>query len=331
MKKLVLIIAIIVFAMGLSTNVYSQQPCVPDEACIDTADPGQICPMVFPNGYVNVPYELTITFIPPTTFEAMGMQVPIQKIVINEVTGLPPGLEWDTDADEFIPTDPITRYCGIIFGTPTQEGEYQFDFDATVTVDLMGGFDVGITAADLDYQPLLIIEAEENAPPIAAFSASETTVPGGTEISFTDESINADTWQWTFEGGNPPNSTDQNPTVVYNTQGVYDVTLVVTNTNTGDTDTFTVTDLITVTSTVHITPEFASKYNVFPNPTTNNFTIEGNKIANLKVINSIGQVMFETNESTNSIKVDVSNWAAGWYILEVNDGNSTVRTNISVE
>jgi len=41
--------------------------------------------------------------------------------------------------------------------------------------------------------------------------------------------------------------------------------------------------------------------------------------------------MFETNESTNSIKVDVSNWAAGWYILEVNDGNSTVRTNISVE
>jgi len=64
MKKLVLIIAIIVFAMGLSTNVYSQQPCVPDEACIDTADPGQICPIVFPNGYVNVPYELTLTFRP---------------------------------------------------------------------------------------------------------------------------------------------------------------------------------------------------------------------------------------------------------------------------
>lgn len=330
MKKTVLVLLVVILAIGFA-NISFSQPCIPDQECIDTADPGQICPMVFPNGYVNVPYELTITFIPPATYEAFGQQLTVQKIVINEVTGLPPGIEWDTDADEFIPTEPITRYCGIMFGTPTQAGEYQFDFSATVTLDLMGGIDVPVTAEDLDYQPLLIIEPEENAPPVAEFSASETTVPGGTAIDFTDESFNAGAWQWTFEGGDPATSTEQNPTVTYNTQGVYDVTLEVTNTNTDDTDTFIGTDLITVTSSVHVTPEFASKFEVFPNPATNNFTVKGNEIVSLRVINSIGQVMFETNESANSIKIDVSNWSAGWYILEVNDGNDTERANISVE
>jgi hypothetical protein len=330
MKKLVISIVTVLFTLGFATVAFSQ-PCNPDQACIDTADPGQICPMEFPNGYVGVAYALTVTFIPPATYEAYGQQLAVQKIVINEVTGLPPGLEWDTDAEEFIPTEPITRYCGIIFGTPTQEGEYQFDFSATVTIDLMGGLDVPVTAEDLDYQPLLIIEAQENAPPVAEFSASETTVPGGTEVNFTDASFNAGAWEWTFEGGDPATSTEQNPTVTYNTEGIYDVTLEVTNTNTDDTDTFIGTDLITVTSTVHITPEFASRFKVFPNPTTNNFTVEGNEIMSLKVINSVGQVIFETNELANSIKVDVSNWSTGWYILEVNDGNTTVRANISVE
>ena len=36
-------------------------------------------------------------------------------------------------------------------------------------------------------------------------------------------------WLWTFEGGTPASSTEQNPTVFYETAGKYDVTLKVTN------------------------------------------------------------------------------------------------------
>ena len=52
-------------------------------------------------------------------------------------------------------------------------------------------------------------------------------------------SINATTYQWSFPGANPSNSTDENPTVIcYNTPGTYDVTLIATNGNLSDTLTF---------------------------------------------------------------------------------------------
>ena len=59
------------------------------------------------------------------------------------------------------------------------------------------------------------------------------------EIQFTDtSSVNTDSWLWTFEGGTPSTSTDQNPTIEYNTAGVFDVTLVATNANGSDTVSF---------------------------------------------------------------------------------------------
>jgi M6 family metalloprotease-like protein len=65
---------------------------------------------------------------------------------------------------------------------------------------------------------------------VPGFSASATTVPQGGSVSFTDLSTNAPTsWQWTFQGGTPATSTQQNPTVTYSQIGIYPVTLVVSN------------------------------------------------------------------------------------------------------
>ncbi len=67
-------------------------------------------------------------------------------------------------------------------------------------------------------------------PPIADFSASETTVCAGNSIQFSDQSDNLPTgFNWSFPGGSPSTSTDPNPTVVYNTAGTYAVTLSVSN------------------------------------------------------------------------------------------------------
>ncbi len=64
----------------------------------------------------------------------------------------------------------------------------------------------------------------------AVFSASSTTVFIGNTVDFTDYSMGEPTsWDWTFEGGDPATSTEQNPTVTYNTLGTYDVTLTVTS------------------------------------------------------------------------------------------------------
>ncbi len=66
--------------------------------------------------------------------------------------------------------------------------------------------------------------------PIVDFSANNTNITVGSSVAFTDNSTGSPTsWFWEFVGGTPSTSTSQNPTVVYNTAGIYDVTLVVSN------------------------------------------------------------------------------------------------------
>ena len=53
----------------------------------------------------------------------------------------------------------------------------------------------------------------------------------GASVTFTDMSSNATptSWNWSFPGGTPSSSTVQNPTIQYNTPGVYAVTLTSSN------------------------------------------------------------------------------------------------------
>lgn len=68
------------------------------------------------------------------------------------------------------------------------------------------------------------------APINCSFIASATEICAGQEVTFTDQSSgNITSWLWTFPGGDPETSTLQNPVVVYNTAGTYDVTLEVSN------------------------------------------------------------------------------------------------------
>jgi PKD repeat protein len=60
----------------------------------------------------------------------------------------------------------------------------------------------------------------------ANFRSSQTNICAGTQVQFFDDSYNNVTsWNWSFPGGNPSTSTEQNPVVTYNTTGNYSVTL----------------------------------------------------------------------------------------------------------
>ena len=66
--------------------------------------------------------------------------------------------------------------------------------------------------------------------PVAEFAANLTSGCAPLTITFSDQSSNNTTsWEWTFDGGDPAMSTDRNPTITYNTPGVYAVTLVAFN------------------------------------------------------------------------------------------------------
>jgi M6 family metalloprotease-like protein len=73
----------------------------------------------------------------------------------------------------------------------------------------------------------VILEKE----PVAGFSTTSTLLAAGCETDFTDNSFcNVTGWEWTFEGGNPATSNEQNPAgIMYETTGTFDVTLRATN------------------------------------------------------------------------------------------------------
>jgi PKD repeat protein len=106
-----------------------------------------------------------------------------------------------------------------------------------------GAFEVALTAyGDCDtvtvmqtVEPELVLEA-----PQAGFSTPNTSGCTPFSVQFTDESTNSPSeWSWTFEGGTPATSSEQNPLVEYLTPGVFDVTLIASNAVGSDTISFT--------------------------------------------------------------------------------------------
>jgi PKD repeat protein len=85
--------------------------------------------------------------------------------------------------------------------------------------------------------------------PLCNFEVEETTMPVGCDVNFYDLSEGVPTqWEWTFEGGSPGSSNAKNPQgIVYLEEGIYDVSLTVTNAE--GTDTKTLEDYITVSET----------------------------------------------------------------------------------
>lgn len=96
-----------------------------------------------------------------------------------------------------------------------------------------------------------IHDLAENITTNALISADKkvVTCPVVETVKFKDYSVvqnSSATWSWTFEGGNPATSTDENPEVSYSSaaNGLYDVTLTVTDAF--GTSTQTLTDFIEV-------------------------------------------------------------------------------------
>lgn len=83
--------------------------------------------------------------------------------------------------------------------------------------------------------------------PLANFSVANNAGCGPLTVDFTDNSTDAVAWLWNFGDGS--NSTEENPTHTYFTQGTYNVSLVITDLN-GCTDTVFMPSIVTVTGSI---------------------------------------------------------------------------------
>ena len=131
-------------------------------------------------------------------------------------------------------------------------------------------------------------------------------------VSFTNTSLNAESYAWHF--GDTNTSTDENPIHTYTQVGDYEVELVVAKC--GVTHTYSTTVSV---SSLSIEDAMFKSLKLFPNPTQHNLKIEGitiETIQSIKLFNLLGKpltVSFNKTEST----VDMSALASGNYFLEI--------------
>lgn len=150
----------------------------------------------------------------------------------------------------------------------------------------------------------------------ADFTASVTTLYEGESVDFTDLSFGGSvtTWFWEFEGGEPATSTEQNPTVMYPLEGVYDVSLTVSDGTTANT--MVKEDYITVDHIVGTDAITAENVKVYPNPSHGEVFISGLHNAAITVYNTSGTVVAEYADF-NGGKLNLSNLDEGIYILKI--------------
>ncbi|MEA1874396.1 MAG: PKD domain-containing protein, partial [Bacteroidota bacterium] len=118
---------------------------------------------------------------------------------------------------------------------------------------------------------IYVIGEFSSIPPVADFSADQTTVCEGATVNFSDLSTESPTsWDWTFNGGTPATSTNQNPSVVYNTAGTYEVSLIATNL--AGNDTKTKTGYITVNPNLPVSVSITADQNDVCDGTNVTFT-----------------------------------------------------------
>ena len=133
----------------------------------------------------------------------------------DESEGGPTAWEW-----EFIPES------GTPFTSSERNPEITFENEGAYTVKLMAS-NSKYTDEIVKENYITVIDADAVA---ADFTADITQTFTGQEITFTDQSVGTVTsWEWSFEGGTPAVSTEQNPIVTYETAGKFKVTLIASN------------------------------------------------------------------------------------------------------
>jgi len=163
--------------------------------------------------------------------------------------------------------------------------------------------------------------------PVAGF----TFVKNGNEVTFTNTSTDATSYQWNFGETIPATSTEQNPVHQFLIGGTYQVQLIVSNACYSDTITQTV-DVTTGISNVN-----SSISAVYPNPNNGLFTILlGDKFVNqnavVEIINLEGQCIYSKNISTvNTTSLNVKDIVKGIYLLRIKSEQQMVSHKLVVE
>jgi PKD repeat protein len=259
---------------------------------------------------------------------------------------IPPEADFEAMSTNIIQGD--TVFFSDLSGPSILEWSWTFEGGEPSTSDLMnpnvfyadtGFFDVSLTVTNADGTDTEIksdfVYVEQMQLPITEFEANITTVAPGGVVSFTDLTLNnPDQWSWSFDGGSPSTSEYQNPTVRFNTPGIYNISLVTSNL--GGSDSLLKEEYIHV-AIVNIGENISDKKpSIYPNPSNGLFTIDFNNAyssdVEIEIKTASGksiQVHKRINTSESFI-VDMNDSPNGIYLINIYNGTSNITQKIAL-
>ena len=241
-----------------------------------------------------------------------GFPVTVDSVRLDSIGGLPTGV--------VVTGNPVTGVingggwgCLWVSGTPTGAvGSYNPIFYITVYYQITG-FPLGEQTTDttlggLGYNfTINICDSTVHPAPVAGFFGNPLSGCGSVTTHFTDtSSLNPIGWSWTFAGGSPATSSQQNPIVTFSSPGAHAVTLVATNANGSD-------SIATVSYvTVYADPSLSVQSTQASTQTTANGTA---------TVTASGTQPFKYNWSNTDTLATDSNLLPGVYFVTVTDAN----------
>ncbi len=162
----------------------------------------------------------------------------------------------------------------------------------------------------------------------SAFSVSSNTVIVNNNLTFTDNSTNANAWFWTYGDGNTSNM--QNPIYAYTTPGVYTVTL--SSINTACNYTVTSTKVITVLGTTGVSTVANGETIVSKdqNGTFIKFNYGSLSKISINVYNELGQMLLvQDNISVSNDKIYINLDNAKGQMVFVSITNTEKNTQVT--
>ena len=166
---------------------------------------------------------------------------------------------------------------------------------------------------------------------VAAYSFNVQT--NGSDVDFDASASSGHVYSWDFGDNNTGSGMMTSHT--YATAGTYNVCLYVTDTVCNTTDTL----CQDVTATIGIEESLMNQtLTIYPNPNNGTFRVEfqveGLQDVELRVVSLLGQVMFESKPGNISgsyrEEIDLSDEAAGVYVLQLVTENGTISRRVTV-
>jgi len=207
----------------------------------------------------TAPYQFSIdggsTFSSDSNFA--GLSTGTYNVLITDNAGCSDSSSFFTISAPGVPSAPVTSsdstYCqGDSIAPITATGsniEWWSDAALTILLDSGSSYNPDTTVGTTTYYATQTVSGCQSLPGSttivvvdtcntaqASFTYNSSGCVPTHCVAFSDKSSNATSWLWLFPGGNPSSGSTQTPSLVcYSTAGVYDVTLIVSNSTSSDT------------------------------------------------------------------------------------------------